>query len=114
MEDLVATDGFNLQDSLFCVHLQRQYSASRDLNAFLENYGMNIKNIEDEGAKKYLIALQRGLENEKMLNDNYMQKKHGQKVLFGDIIQVLPMTYSVLFQRFKTKQKLTNCALCVF
>lgn len=58
LEDLVATDGFNLQDSLFCVHLQRQYSASRDLNAFLENYDMDIKSIEDEGAKKYLIALQ--------------------------------------------------------
>ena len=58
LEDLVATDGFNLQDSLFCVHLQRQYSASRDLNAFLELYDMDIKSIEDEGAKKYLIALQ--------------------------------------------------------
>eukprot|EP01032_Pedospumella_encystans_P029966 gene29966-33821_t len=88
LEDLVATDGFNLQDSLFCVHLQRQYSASRDLNAFLELYDMDIKSIEDEGAKKYLIALQRGLENEKKLNDNYMKKKHGQKVNFGDIIQL--------------------------
>lgn len=58
LEDLVSTDGFNLQDSLFCVHLQRQYSASRDLNAFLELYDMDIKSIEDEGAKKYLIALQ--------------------------------------------------------
>jgi len=58
LEDLVATDGFNLQDSMFCVHLQRQYSASRDLNAFLELYDMDIKSIEDEGAKKYLIALQ--------------------------------------------------------
>ena len=58
LEDLVATDGFNLQDSMFCVHLARQYSASRDLNAFLELYDMDIKSIEDEGAKKYLIALQ--------------------------------------------------------
>jgi hypothetical protein len=58
LEDIVATEGINLQDSLFCVHLQRQYSASRDLNAFLENYDMDVKNIEDEGAKKFLIALQ--------------------------------------------------------
>lgn len=57
-EDLVATEGINLQDSLFCIHLQRQYSASRDLNAFLENFDMDVKNIEDEGAKKFLIALQ--------------------------------------------------------
>jgi hypothetical protein len=48
----------NLFDSIFCVHLQRQYSASRDLNAFLENYNMNPNNIKDEGAKKYLLALQ--------------------------------------------------------
>ena len=58
LEDVVATDGFNLQDSLFCVHLQRQYSASRDLTAFLELYDTDIKNIEDEGTKKYLVALQ--------------------------------------------------------
>ena len=58
LEDLVATDGFNLQESLFCVHLQRQYSASRDLNAFLELYDMDVKSIEDEGAKKFLVALQ--------------------------------------------------------
>ena len=58
LEDIVCTDGFNLQDSLFCVHLARQYSASRDLNAFLDNYGGELKNIEDESAKKYLLALQ--------------------------------------------------------
>ena len=32
--------------------------------------------------------LKRGRENEKNLNDNYMKKKHGQTVVFGDIIQV--------------------------
>lgn len=57
-EDVVATDGFNVQESLFCVHLQRQYSASRDLDAFLELYDMDVKSIEDEGAKKFLVALQ--------------------------------------------------------
>lgn len=34
------------------------------------------------------LFAKRGLENEKKLNDNYMKKKHGQKVNFGDIIQV--------------------------
>jgi len=47
-----------LQDSIFCVHLQRQYSASRDFNAFLANYHMDPKNIVDEGARKYLQALE--------------------------------------------------------
>ncbi len=32
--------------------------------------------------------LQRGSDNESKLNDNYMKKKIGQVVLFGDIIQV--------------------------
>ncbi len=57
-EDLTGTkELISLQDSIFCVHLQRQYSASRDLNAFLENVG-DVRNIEDESAKKYLSALE--------------------------------------------------------
>lgn len=57
-EDLTGTtELISLQDSIFCVHLQRQYSASRDLNAFLENIG-DVRNIEDESAKKYLSALE--------------------------------------------------------
>lgn len=48
----------SLHDALFCVHLQRQYSASRELNTFLEAYGMDTKNIIDEGELKYLQALE--------------------------------------------------------
>eukprot|EP01038_Epipyxis_sp_PR26KG_P008072 gene8072-10935_t len=88
-EDLCGVDDSeNLLDSVFCIHLQRQYSASRDLDAFLKHYDMDVRNIVDDGAKRYLKALQRGLENEKKLNDNYMKKKLGQLVLFGDIIQL--------------------------
>lgn len=59
LEDINAVEGTeNLIDCLFCVHLQRQYSASRDLQAFLNNYGNDVKKIEDESAKKYLLALQ--------------------------------------------------------
>ena len=58
-EDISAYEGTdNLLDAIYCVHLQRQYSASRDLQAFLANYGNDIKKIEDESAKKYLLALQ--------------------------------------------------------
>ncbi len=58
-EDISAYDDTdNLLDCIFCVHLQRQYSASRDLQAFLANYGNDVKKIEDESAKKYLMALQ--------------------------------------------------------
>jgi hypothetical protein len=48
----------SVHDALFCVHLQRQYSASRELNAFLEQYGMDMKNIKDESELKYLQALE--------------------------------------------------------
>jgi len=48
----------SLHDSLFCVHLQRQYSASRELNTFLEAYGMDKKSISDESELKYLQALE--------------------------------------------------------
>lgn len=59
LEDLGGTEGLqSLQDSLFCVHLQRQYSASRDLNAFMELYDNDVRNIQDESAKKYLLALE--------------------------------------------------------
>lgn len=57
--DIVSYEGSdNLLDCIFCVHLQRQYSASRDLSAFLANYGNDVKAIQDESAKKYLLALQ--------------------------------------------------------
>lgn len=59
LEDVVATEEIiSLHDSIFCVHLQRQYSASRDLDAFLERYKFDIKSIKDEGAKRHLKALQ--------------------------------------------------------
>jgi hypothetical protein len=46
---------------------------------------------------QYVLALidvataalsQRGMENENKLNDNYMRKKLGQVIGFGDVIQV--------------------------
>jgi len=58
-EDLVGVEEINsLQDSLFCVHLQRQYSAFRELNAFLEGYNMDKTKISDEGELKYYEALE--------------------------------------------------------
>lgn len=59
IEELLATDSVSsLHDCIFCVHLQRQYSSSRELNAFLESYGMDISKITDESEKKYLQALE--------------------------------------------------------
>jgi hypothetical protein len=59
LEEIFCVEDLSLiQDAVFCVHLQRQYSASRDLHAFLENYGMDPRKIEDEGAKRYFQALE--------------------------------------------------------
>ena len=54
----VAEDLSELWDSIYCVHLQRQYSAARELNAFMEKYNMDVSNIVDESELKYLKALE--------------------------------------------------------
>lgn len=59
LEELIGVDAISsLHDSVFCVHLQRQYSAARELNAFLEKYGMDVKNITEDSELKYLQALE--------------------------------------------------------
>ena len=59
LEDLVGVeDIISLHDAIFCVHLQRQYSASRELNAFLEKYDMDVKKITEDSELKYLQALE--------------------------------------------------------
>lgn len=77
-----------IHDAIFCVHLQRQYSASRELNAFLQKHDMDSGNVTEVNELNYLKALERGRDNENSLNDTYMKKKMGQVVLFGDVIQV--------------------------
>lgn len=59
LEEVSVVEGTQtFQDCLFAVHLQRQYSASRDLQAFLKIYNHDVKNIKEPAAKKYLLALQ--------------------------------------------------------
>jgi len=85
--DLRLSDSTSLDDCKFAIHLQRQYSAARELKEFQDLQ----EKVEDEDptiAAKYLQALKRGYNNEVQLNNNYMQKKFGKPVLFGDIIQL--------------------------
>lgn len=59
MDDVYGDDQIiSIHDSLFCVHQQRQYSAARELNAFLEQYSMDVKSIKDESEVKYYQALE--------------------------------------------------------
>ena len=77
-------------DCIFAIHLQRQYSASRELDSFLETYANNMHDLPtaDDSMKQYLKALNKGRDNEIRLNDVYMQNKIGQPVNFGDILQL--------------------------
>lgn len=45
-------------DAVFCVHLQRKYSASRELADYLSANKIDVNNIDDENTMKYLKALQ--------------------------------------------------------
>lgn len=58
-DDVCGMDGVkSIHDVLFCVHLQRQYSASRELTAFLQKHNMDPANIKDESELNYLKALE--------------------------------------------------------
>ena len=46
--DIECTNGVDLNDSLFCVHLQRQYSASRDLNVSLMAANLSLRVVVGE------------------------------------------------------------------
>lgn len=91
LEDLIVVEKVTVfDDCLFCIHLQRQYSAARELEEFVTaQEEAAAKGIPvDTSQSKYLQALQRGANNENKLNDIYLKKKTGEVVLFGDIIQV--------------------------
>lgn len=47
----------SFEDALFCIHFQRQYSASRELEDYLRTYDIDIDNVEDNSTSKFLHAL---------------------------------------------------------
>ena len=85
----VNPDVLMFDDHVFCIHLQRQYAAAKELESFEENYIEPLGgNDPDPSTEKYLKALRRGRDQETLLNDTYMANKMGQAVVFGDIIQL--------------------------
>jgi hypothetical protein len=87
-DDVFGVDSFSsIHDALFCVHLQRQYSAARELNAFLEQFAMDVSNINDENELKYLQALEVGVD--KIL---YCTLFDGIPVVRGDAIMRIAST----------------------
>ena len=58
LEDLIVDDNSRrIDDSLFCIHLQRQYSASRELEEFISAKQKNSNQSDDLSAAKYFQAL---------------------------------------------------------
>ena len=74
------------EDSLFCIYLQRQYSAAREYDEYMESIGTAKK---ETALDKVELALKTGKDNENTLNDNYMAQHMGKPVLFGDVVQLL-------------------------
>lgn len=74
---------------LFCIHIQKQYSAYRELEDFKYLHRNDTpEQLKDPSTVKYLQALKRGLQNEQSLNDKYMTSRGGQPVVFGDVVQL--------------------------
>ena len=83
------TDDLSLLDnSLFCIHLQRQNSSSREYNEFIDANDIDENDITDKTVARYVNSLKKGRDNEVRLNCTYMEKRTGQVIAFGDIIQL--------------------------
>lgn len=75
--------------SLFCIHLQRQYSAHRDLEEFKHLHRNDTaEHLKDPSTAKFLQALQRGVNNEQQLNEKKNSRRSGTPLVFGDVIQL--------------------------
>ena len=73
------------EDSLFCIYLQRQYSAAREYDEYMEA----LATRKEDALDKVELALKTGKDNENSLNDNYMAQHMGKPVHFGDVVQLL-------------------------
>eukprot|EP00605_Chrysophyceae_sp_TOSAG23-4_P001362 GSChrysophyteH1.ASY1.ANO1.1482.1 assembled CDS len=89
LPDLVLNTNLStLDDALFSIHLQRQYSASREYEDCVKTSDEQGIDISDASNQKFLNALIKSRDNETKLNNDYMSKRVGESVRFGDIIQL--------------------------
>lgn len=89
VEDVYVTPSTSFfEEHLFQIYVQRQYSATNELEEFSEaNKG--DRNSMDAATASYYDALHRGKDNESVLNKSVMKSKTGNVVCFGDTIQLL-------------------------
>ncbi len=76
------------EEHVFQIYVQRQYSATNELEEFLEANGADV-NLSDPASSSYMEALTKGKENESILNRSVMKSKLRNIVCFGDTIQLL-------------------------
>ena len=74
-----------LDDFLFCIHFQRQYSAAAEFADYESSQASRSGQLNN---KTIARALQKGKDNETLLNDDYMATKCAEILTFGSIIQV--------------------------
>ena len=94
-EDVVVGEGKEFNDCLFQIHLQRQYSATSELEHFLTEHNQDVEaqseaetSADSLAMKRFHQALDKGQVNEAKMNAHFLQQKMGNPVLFGDIIQL--------------------------
>lgn len=89
LEDFGASkDPFSFEDHVFQIFIQRQYSATNEVEDFLDFFEGDVSRIQDASVRKHYDALARGKHNEEKMNERFMKLKTGNYVLFGEIIQL--------------------------
>eukprot|EP01038_Epipyxis_sp_PR26KG_P007796 gene7796-10591_t len=103
VEDVGVSSSTKLfEEHLFQIYVQRQYSATNELEEFTKYYQDDME-TSDPSTKNHYEALLRGKENEAKLNLNVMKNKTGNLLCFGDIIQLL----HVKSKKFITVKEIT-------
>jgi hypothetical protein len=90
VEDVYVSNSLKFfEEHQFQIYVQRQYSATSELDEFLAKCPDDTNDIQDPGTKNHLQALIKGKQNETMLNKSVMKNKTGTILAFGDTIQLL-------------------------
>lgn len=94
-EGIVVEDVFvspslkSFEEHQFQIYVQRQYSATNELEEFLGRIDPEDMSSIDQGTKNHMDALTKGKENESALNKSVMRSKTGNILSFGDTVQLL-------------------------
>lgn len=78
------------EEHLFQIYVQKQYSATNELDQFTDINAVQLEEeVQDKAIKNHFEALLKGKENERILNKNVNRNMTGNIVSFGDTIQLL-------------------------